>query len=72
MSDRCLVTVVNALEGYRLALDSGRLERGHEAMILRMYMNDLVIAEEYYLPVQPYRRWFEEYVNQENKKEYRR
>lgn len=58
--DRSLVSVVNALEGYRIRLD-GELEPEHRAMFERLINSTLNVAIDYKLPMIPYIRWFSDY-----------
>lgn len=60
MTDKCLVRVVNALEGYRIGLECV-LEKENRSLLERLYLNTLVTAKEYHFPVQPYERWYEKY-----------
>jgi hypothetical protein len=68
--DRSLVSVVNALEGYRIRLETP-LEDAHRIMFERLMMMTLDASVDYHLPVQPYVRWFVKYQTTKVVEEYK-
>lgn len=69
MSDDCIDTAVyNALEGYRLVLDSNVIDKRRRYRLETFMHQTLQIAGEFHINVQPYSSWFNRYIKDRAKK----
>lgn len=65
MTDKTLIAVVNALEGYRLQLERGCEKKNDVYLLQSLMIFTIGYAKEYKFPVEPYERWLTRYVRRE-------
>ena len=63
-----LIRIVNSLEGYRVSLQENKILSNDDKSCLEMLMHTTIVtAKEHGFEVQPYERWFTNYIKVKNK-----